>query len=121
MTTFIKFFLQETCSWDRPVATLYTNSHPLTMAFHSFDKQLIMANESDMIRCVVSQGRDCPLLTYRLKSVYDWHHRKRLSYFCNGNYKGTSITALDIINQDVGGIIITGSGKKKIRSSGIDF
>ena len=44
------------------------------------------------------------------KSVYDWHHRKRLNYFCNGNYKGTSITALEIINQDVGGIIMTGSG-----------
>ena len=34
-----------------------------------------------------------------------------MNYFCNGNYKGTSITALDIINQDVGGIILTGSGK----------
>jgi regulatory associated protein of mTOR len=45
------------------------------------------------------------------ESVYDWQHRKRLNYFCNGNYKGTSITALDIINQDVGGIIMTGSGK----------
>ena len=44
------------------------------------------------------------------ESVYDWHHRKRLNYFCNGNYRGTSITALDIINQDVGGIIMTGSG-----------
>ena len=44
----------ETCSWERHVATLPTNSHPLTMAFHSFDKQLIIANESDMIRCVVS-------------------------------------------------------------------
>jgi len=38
-----------------------------------------------------------------------------LNYFCNGNYKGTSITALDIINQDVGGIIITGSADGIVR------
>ena len=42
--------------------------------------------------------------------MWDWNTRKRLNYFCNGNPKGTSITALDIINQDVGGIIMTGSG-----------
>jgi regulator-associated protein of mTOR len=43
-------------------------------------------------------------------SVWDWSHRKRLNYFCNGNPKGTSITSIHIINQDVGGIIVTGSG-----------
>lgn len=43
-------------------------------------------------------------------SVWDWSRKKRLSYFCNGNAKGTSITSLHIINQDVGGIIMTGAG-----------
>jgi regulator-associated protein of mTOR len=33
-----------------------------------------------------------------------------MNYFCNGNPKGISITSLEIINQDVGGIIMTGSG-----------
>jgi regulator-associated protein of mTOR len=111
MTTITNSYT-ETCSWERPVATLFTTGHPLTMAFHSFDKQLVIANESDMIRCVIylKGWMDYPFLSKNLTSVYDWNHRKRLNYFCNGNYKGTSITALDIINQDVGGIIMTGSG-----------
>jgi len=89
--------LAESCKWDLPVTTLSIPGHPLTMAFHSYDQHLIVANESDMI------------------SVWDWHHRKRLNYFCNGNPKGTSITALDIINQDVGGIILTGSADGIVR------
>lgn len=44
-------------------------------------------------------------------SVWDWTHKKRLRLFRNGNPKGTSITSLQIINQNVGGIITTGSGK----------
>jgi hypothetical protein len=36
--------------WDRPVATFQTAGFPLTMAFHSYDQQLVVANESDMIR-----------------------------------------------------------------------
>ena len=47
-------FFTESCSWERPVATLFTTGHPLTMAFHFFDKHLVFANESDMIRCVVT-------------------------------------------------------------------
>ena len=50
------------------------------------------------------------LLTQSYRSVWDWRQRKRLNYFCNGNPKGTSITSLHIINQDVGGIIMTGAG-----------
>ncbi|RDB29372.1 Target of rapamycin complex 1 subunit mip1 [Hypsizygus marmoreus] len=84
-------------SWDRPVATLQVAGHPLTMAFHSFDQQIVVANESDMI------------------SVWDWSQRKRLNYFCNGNPKGTSITSLHIINEDVGGIIVAGSAEGIIR------
>lgn len=43
-------------------------------------------------------------------SVWDWSQKKRLNYFCNGNPRGTSITSLHIVNEDVGGIIITASG-----------
>ncbi|KDR78409.1 hypothetical protein GALMADRAFT_245577 [Galerina marginata CBS 339.88] len=90
--------LAENGHWDRPVATLtIPGGHPLTMAFHSYDKQIIVANENDMI------------------SVWDWNTRKRLNYFCNGNPKGTSITALEIINQDIGGIILTGSADGIVR------
>jgi len=83
--------------WDRPVATLQVAGHPLSMAFHAYDEHLVVANESDMI------------------SVWDWSKRKRINYFCNGNPRGTSITSLHIINQDVGGIILTGSSDGIVR------
>ncbi|KAF8195097.1 hypothetical protein BJ912DRAFT_1085993 [Pholiota molesta] len=89
--------LAEKSRWDRPVTTLNISGHPLTMALHAYDNHLIVANEHDMI------------------SVFDWSTRKRLNYFCNGNPKGTSITALEIINQDVGGIILTGSADGIVR------
>lgn len=44
-------------------------------------------------------------------SVWDWSKRRRLCHFCNGNPRGTNITALEIVNQDIGGIIVSGSGK----------
>lgn len=50
---------------------------------------------------------DVPLLPF---SVYDWLQRKRISQFFNGNPHGTSITSLYIINQDIGGIILTAAG-----------
>ncbi|KNZ76317.1 WD repeat-containing protein mip1 [Termitomyces sp. J132] len=83
--------------WKRPVATVQATGHPLTMAFHSYDQHLVVANETDMI------------------SVWDWSQRKRLNYFCNGNPRGTSITSLHIINEDVGGIIVTASAEGTIR------
>lgn len=33
-----------------------------------------------------------------------------MTQFFNGNPRGTSITSLHLINQDVGGIILTGAG-----------
>lgn len=36
--------------------------------------------------------------------------RKRLNRFFNGNIKGTCVTSLHIINQEVGGIILTAAG-----------
>ncbi len=47
--------------------------------------------------------------------MYDWSTRKRLSQWYNGNPKGTSITSIHIINQHVGGIIITGSSEGIVR------
>ncbi|KAJ6604969.1 hypothetical protein B0H10DRAFT_2077476 [Mycena sp. CBHHK59/15] len=87
----------ETCRWDRPVTTLQVSGHPLTMAFHSYDKHLFVANESDVV------------------SVWDWSQRRRLSSFHNGNPLGTSVTSLQVINQDVGGIILTGSSDGVVR------
>ncbi|KAI0640244.1 hypothetical protein C8Q77DRAFT_121368 [Trametes polyzona] len=85
------------CRWDRPVATIQINGLPLSLAFHAFDPHLVIANESDMI------------------TVWDWIRRKRLNRFFNGNPRGTSITSLHIINQDVGGIILTGAADGMIR------
>ncbi|KAG6849018.1 hypothetical protein H0H93_011963, partial [Arthromyces matolae] len=83
--------------WDRPVASVQVHGHPLTMVFHSFDPHLVVANETDMI------------------SVWDWSRKKRLNHFCNGNPKGTSVTSLHIINEEVGGIIVTASAEGTIR------
>lgn len=44
--------VSELYPWDRPVATLQTFGHPLSLAFHAYDPHLVVANESDMIRCV---------------------------------------------------------------------
>ncbi|KAJ2926719.1 hypothetical protein H1R20_g10361, partial [Candolleomyces eurysporus] len=87
----------EVSRWDRPVASLQVAGHPLTMAFHSYDQQLVVANEHDMI------------------TVWDWSQRKRLNYFCNGNPRGTSITGLEIINQESGGIVLVGSSDGIVR------
>ncbi|EAU92443.2 mip1 [Coprinopsis cinerea okayama7 len=89
--------VSETCRWDRPVAHFQIAGHPLTMVFHSYDQHLFVANEHDMI------------------GVWDWSQRKRLKYFCNGNPRGTTITSLEVINQDVGGIILTGASDGIVR------
>ncbi|KAK0433965.1 hypothetical protein EV421DRAFT_1841786 [Armillaria borealis] len=73
--------------WDRPVATLQSIGHPMTMAFHSYDQHLVVANEHDIV------------------AVWDWSQKKKLNQFCNGNPRGTSITSMHIINQDYDGIV----------------
>jgi hypothetical protein len=78
------------------------------MAFHSYDQHLVVANESDMIRYASTQDVQF-YFAHLSHSVWDWSTRRRINYFNNGNPKGTSITSLHIINQDVGGIIMTGS------------
>jgi regulator-associated protein of mTOR len=78
------------------------------MTFHAYDQHLVIANETDMIR-LASSLKPLIMLTY-VTSVWDWSQRKRLNHFCNGNPKGTGITSLHIVNQDVGGIILTGAG-----------
>ncbi|KAJ6541734.1 hypothetical protein B0H19DRAFT_1174442 [Mycena capillaripes] len=89
--------IAETRGWDRSVATLQVSGHPLTMAFHSYDKHLFIANESNVV------------------SVWDWSQRRRLTSFHNGNLAGTSVTSLQVINQDVGGIVLTGSSDGVVR------
>ncbi|KIY73326.1 WD40 repeat-like protein [Cylindrobasidium torrendii FP15055 ss-10] len=83
--------------WDRPVTTLHTVGHPMTMAFHSYDKHLFIANEHDTV------------------SVWDWSLKRKVVQFSNGNSRGTSVTSMHIINQDVGGILLTASDDGCIR------
>ncbi|KAI0348333.1 hypothetical protein BDW22DRAFT_1350515 [Trametopsis cervina] len=87
----------ENCRWDRPITTLQFSAFPAQLAFHTYDTHLAVTNESDSI------------------SVYDWLHRKRLCQFFNGNPRGTSITSLHFINQDVGGLILTGAADGIVR------
>ncbi len=52
---FLCFSLRsESRRWDLSVTNLSVNGHPLTMAFHSYDQHLIIANEHDMIRYACS-------------------------------------------------------------------
>ncbi|EGO19096.1 hypothetical protein SERLADRAFT_454001 [Serpula lacrymans var. lacrymans S7.9] len=97
METHSQTTVAESSRWDRAVASIQISGQPLSMAFHSYDPHLVIANETDMI------------------SVWDWSQRKRLNLFCNGNPKGTSVTSLHIINQDVGGIIVTGAADGIVR------
>ena len=43
--------------------------------------------------------------------MWDWTRKKRLNLFYNGNPRGTSITSLHIINQEVGAMILSASGE----------
>ncbi|KAJ3722358.1 raptor N-terminal caspase like domain-containing protein [Lentinula raphanica] len=83
--------------WDRTVTHFYGPPNPLNLAFHSYDQHLVASNDTDII------------------TVWDWTRKKRLRSFRNGNPKGTSITSLHIINQNVGGIITTGSADGVVR------
>jgi regulator-associated protein of mTOR len=87
------------------------------MAFHSFDRQLVVANESNIIRyaCGFLNIPARLRLEIIINSVYDWSTRKRLSQWCNGNPRGTSITSTIFINEDVGGIIVVGSAEGIVR------
>jgi len=55
----------EYCRWDRPVATIQTDGYPLSMAFHSFDQQIVVANETDTIRYLKTHSRAGVGLIYR--------------------------------------------------------
>ncbi|TFY81020.1 hypothetical protein EWM64_g2987 [Hericium alpestre] len=69
----------------------------LSTAFHAYDPHLAIANEADTV------------------TVWDWSRRQRLSSFYNGNPKQASITSVQFINQDVGGIILVSSADGMIR------
>ncbi|KAI9513093.1 hypothetical protein F5148DRAFT_1273335 [Russula earlei] len=83
--------------WDKAVTTLQIQSVPLSIAFHAYDPHVAIANETDTI------------------SVWDWSRRRQLSRFPNGNPKKATITSLQIINQDVGGMLLAGSADGMIR------
>ncbi|KAI0042582.1 hypothetical protein FA95DRAFT_1564189 [Auriscalpium vulgare] len=84
-------------AWDKPVASFHITGAPLSMAFHAYDPHVVVANESDTV------------------SVWDWSRRQRLTSFYNGNRKQASITSVQIINQDVGGILLVSSADGMIR------
>ncbi|KAA1478089.1 hypothetical protein DENSPDRAFT_934104 [Dentipellis sp. KUC8613] len=87
----------ETRRWDKPVVTLLGNGVPLSTVFHSYDPHVAVGNETDTI------------------TVWDWSKRQRLTSFYNGNPKQASITSVQFINQDVGGIILVSSADGMIR------
>lgn len=104
------------CPWDRPVVNLPVGAVALNMVFHAYDHHLVVTNETDMIRCTLSYYLNQAYLTScSIYSVWNWYGKARLlNRFCNGNPRGTSITSLHLINQEVGGIIMTGSGMLRI-------
>ncbi|CAK5280818.1 unnamed protein product [Mycena citricolor] len=89
----------ETSKWNKVVRSLPVSGHPTTIKFHSYDKHLFVADSTDVV------------------SIWDWSQKDRshICSFSNGDPAGVRITALDIINQDMGGIILTGSSDGMIR------
>ncbi|KAF7965708.1 hypothetical protein HWV62_42187 [Athelia sp. TMB] len=79
------------------------------------DTQIDVAQDSKWDKYVSKLQVPGYPLQLAFHSVWDWQRKKRLNYFCNGNPKGTSITSLHIINQDVGGIIMTGAADGVVR------
>ena len=85
---------------------LHVNGVLLNMTFHPLDPYLPMAHEVDNITYVVL------LIASRIcghcgrHSVFDWSKRTQLTTLHNGNPKGTTITSVQFINQDVGGLIL---------------
>ncbi|KZO89688.1 hypothetical protein CALVIDRAFT_491487 [Calocera viscosa TUFC12733] len=77
--------------WDRSFGHLNNHSAPLNLKFHQFETHIGMTNESDMIH------------------IWDWYNKKRLTRFSNGNPKGTGVTSLHFINEDVIGMVLTTS------------
>lgn len=56
--------------------------------------------------------------------MWDWTRKKRVNFFYNGNPRGTSITSLHIINQEVGAMILSASGEQRadrINGRGLNF
>ncbi|KAI0033846.1 hypothetical protein K488DRAFT_77642 [Vararia minispora EC-137] len=83
--------------WDKPVTQLHIMGVPLSMAFHSFDPHIVVANEVNVV------------------SVWDWSKKRQLASFHNGNPKGATITSAQFINQDVGGLVLISSADGMIR------
>lgn len=108
--------------WERPVTTIQAPFFPAHMAFHAYDPHLVITNETDTVRYVVNDMffSRVGVEICCIRSVYDWRQRRRMAMFCNGNPRGTSITSLHLINQDVGGIILTGSGEISSNASPLD-
>ncbi|TFL06291.1 raptor N-terminal caspase like domain-containing protein [Pterulicium gracile] len=86
-----------TSRWDKPVVNLQVPGIPLNMAFHSYDQHVFIANDSDVV------------------SVWDWSQKRRLCQFHNGNAPGSAITSLSVINEEVGGMIMTGTSEGIVR------
>ncbi|EKM61656.1 uncharacterized protein PHACADRAFT_248390 [Phanerochaete carnosa HHB-10118-sp] len=87
----------DNCRWDRPVASIPTSVFPTQIAFHAYDPHMVVTNEQDLIL------------------VYDWLHKRKVSQFFNGNPLGSSITSLHFINEEIGGIILTGAADGIVR------
>ncbi|KAF7327508.1 hypothetical protein MKEN_00329700 [Mycena kentingensis (nom. inval.)] len=85
---------------------------PLTMMFHSFDKQLFIADERSDIMSVTRSRcfRPPDVLECPIAAFGTGPRRRRLCHFANGNPGKTRVTSLDVIDQDIGGIILTADG-----------
>jgi regulator-associated protein of mTOR len=47
--------------------------------------------------------------------VYDWKTASRINGFNNGNPKGTSVTSLHFVDEEVGGALVVGSSDGVVR------
>jgi regulator-associated protein of mTOR len=54
------------------------------------------------------------LLTFQ-RSLHDWRRGSRICGFNNGNPKGTSVTSLHFVDEEVGGALVVGSSDGVVR------
>ncbi|PKI82421.1 Target of rapamycin complex 1 subunit kog1 [Malassezia vespertilionis] len=77
--------------WNMRAGKLIMPAPPAAMAFQEFENLLVVASEERMVR------------------VYDWEERRLLSTFSNGNPRGTDITSLAFVNEEVDALLLTGA------------
>ncbi|CAG7854180.1 Target of rapamycin complex 1 subunit mip1 {ECO:0000305/PubMed:18076573} Short=TORC1 subunit mip1 [Serendipita indica DSM 11827] len=78
-------------AWGHTLSSWKIPFSPSRMTFHHFDSHVAISNEGTHI------------------SLYDWRSGSKLNGFNNGNPKGTTVTSLHFVDEEIGGALVVGS------------